>query len=99
MYHRYMPTENGSFQRKNMPERQAQELVKQVPPCEEKRQEVPQKPEQPAKREQLPIAGKLLSGMDSGDLLVLLLLLFLLSEGNEDSSEIIMTLAIFLFMQ
>lgn len=98
MYHRYMPTENGSFQRKNMPERQAQELVKQVPE-EEKRQIPPRKPDEPPKRERLPIAGKLLSGMDSGDLLVLLLLLFLLSEGNEDSSEIIMTLAIFLFMQ
>ncbi len=35
--------------------------------------------------------------MDSGDVLVVLILLLLLSEGNEDSGSVLMTLAIFLF--
>ena len=42
---------------------------------------------------------KLLPNMDSGDILVLLILLLLLAEGNEDSDSVIMTLAIFLFLQ
>ena len=41
----------------------------------------------------------LLPGMDSGDVLVVLILLLLLSEGNEDSGSVLMTLAIFLFLQ
>ena len=35
----------------------------------------------------------------AGDVLVVLILLLLLSEGNEDSGSVLMTLAIFLFLQ
>ena len=47
----------------------------------------------------LPFLEKLLPGMDNGDILLVLILLLLLSEGNEDSASVIMTLAIFLFLQ
>lgn len=41
---------------------------------------------------------RLLAGMDSGDLLLLLVLILLLSEGREDSSPTILTLALSLFL-
>ena len=47
----------------------------------------------------LPFLDKLLQGMDNGDILLVLILLLLLSEGNEDATSVIMTLAIFLFLQ
>ena len=47
----------------------------------------------------LPFLEGLIPGMDSGDVLVVLILLLLLSEGNEDSGSVLMTLAIFLFLQ
>lgn len=53
----------------------------------------------PAPRFQLPFLEKLLPNMDSGDLLLLFIMLLLISEGNEDSSSVVMTLAIFLFLQ
>lgn len=43
--------------------------------------------------------GGLLSGFDRGDTLVLLILLLLLMEGNEDSTTVVMTLAIYLMLQ
>lgn len=51
-------------------------------------------------RFQIPLLNRLIpTGMDTGDLLALLIFLLLLSEGNEDSSTVILTLAIFLFLQ
>lgn len=127
MYHRYMPMENGQYQRKNVPdsphvpppkppeapvyrqERPAQQHPSSSPLDRE--QNAPEKESARTQGEQnapsceipfqnhIPILEKLLPGMDSGDILVLLILLFLLSEGNEDSTGVIMTLAIFLFLQ
>lgn len=42
---------------------------------------------------------RLFPNFDSGDLLLLFVLILLLSEGNEDSSPTILTLALSLFMQ
>lgn len=47
----------------------------------------------------LPFLDKLLPNHDSGDLLLLAIMLLLISEGTEDSASVVMTLAIFLFMQ
>lgn len=47
----------------------------------------------------LPFLEKLFPGMDSGDLLLLLIMLLLLSEGTEDAVSTVMTLAIFLILQ
>lgn len=113
MYHRYMPTENGQYQRKSVPEH-----TPPMPQPKKTEQEMQHRQEsapmpkaeripsvKPAPQELQPptirpsVLEKLLPGVDSGDLLVLLILLFLLSEGNEDSPGMIMTLAIFLFLQ
>ena len=47
----------------------------------------------------LPFLEQLLPNTDSGDLLVLLVLILLLAEGNEDSSCVITALLIFLFLR
>ena len=60
----------------------------------------PEKKKQPVALPKEPsFLKKLLPNMDSGDMLVLLILLLLLAEGNEDCDSVIMTLAIFLFLQ
>ena len=132
MYHRYMPTENGQYQRKRVPDarpsppapqfREPKPPPKQQPEAhpnepfpKQPPQPHPKEPSAPASGKQKPqnppaapgdpmrihssILEKLLPGMDGGDVLVLLILLLLISEGNEDASSVIMTLAIFLFMQ
>lgn len=61
----------------------------------------------PVPRETVPTCsgdgGNFLSGLlarfDRGDILVLLILLLLLMEGNEDSTTVVMTLAIYLMLQ
>lgn len=57
------------------------------------------KPEPPAPQAKSPLAFLEKLGADSGDLLVMLILLLLLAEGNEDSGSVVMTLAIFLCLQ
>lgn len=85
MYHRYLQNESGQFQK--------QRITTPAPKPEKK------PPAPPQSDFPLPFLKKLLPNMDSGDLLVLLILLLLLAEGNEDSDSIVMTLAIFLFLQ
>lgn len=85
LYHRYLQHENGRFQKQR------------VPPPAPKPQAKPQA--KPPETTGLPFLKKLLPNMDTGDLLVIVLLLLLLAEGNEDSDSIVMTLAIFLFLQ
>ena len=70
-----------------------------MPPPEGQKPHMPPIAREEPMRIRISILEKLLPGMDGGDVLVLLILLLLISEGNEDSSSVIMTLAIFLFMQ
>ncbi len=46
----------------------------------------------------LPFLQQLLPGMDTGDLIALLILLLLLAEGSEECTGVILTLVIFLFL-
>lgn len=64
------------------------------PPCAAPAQKDP-----PAPAFHLPFLEKLLPNHDSSDLLLLAIMLLLLSEGTEDAATIVMTLAIFLFLQ
>lgn len=113
MYNRYMPTGNGQFQRQTVPgsPQPGKTESKNKPKPEEppKRQQAAEKSCTPSTpeasrrdstpRPAIPFLNRLLPGMDSGDMLVVLILLLLLMEGNEDSTSVIMTLAIFLFLQ
>lgn len=94
MYHRYLRNENGTYRHERVD-------VPQVPPSR------PTKPSAaPGEAKQsrpiqlsLPLLERLLPDADNGDLLVMLILLLLLAEGSEDSSSMVLTLAIFLFLQ
>ncbi len=83
MYHRYLQNESGKFQK--------QRIKTPAPQTEKKPPALP--------KSDFSFLKKILPNMDSGDILVLLILLLLLAEGNEDSDSIVMTLAIFLFLQ
>ncbi len=108
MYNRYIPQPDGSF-RCNRPEPRKQpqktlepEKCEQTPPC----------PVQPCPREesckphpdhsQSSAAGFLRQllpkNFDSGDLIIVLLLLLLAGDCEEDRSNALLTLVLYLFM-
>lgn len=60
--------------------------------------ELPCKPERCDGRPRLPFLERLFPNIDSGDLLLILVLLFLMAEGNEDSEQIVLTLLICLLL-
>lgn len=114
MYHRYMPTANGQYRRQSVPEKPVQRPTPpQAPPscppkqetsrpperearCEPERACEPKRPPEPQAR--LPFLEKLLPGVDSGDLLLLLVLLLLVADGSEDAMPMILALAICLLL-
>lgn len=111
MYHRYMPTGGGQYRRQDIPERKpAPPVPPPAPPPPDPvppgplpppPPPVPPMPPMPPGRAPFPIPflEKYFPGIDSGDLLLLLIMLLLLSEGTEDAVSVVMTLAIFLILQ
>ena len=114
MYHRYMRNEQGQYQRKAVyaekptPPQKKENGPPAPPLLPEKRHEEKGRPSAadrdkaasaPAPDFQLPFLTKLFPGMDQGDLLLLLIMILLISEGNEDASDLVLTLGIFLFLQ
>lgn len=108
MYHRYMPSGNGQYRRQDIPDRKPEPPKPPVPPSPPPMPVLPPPPKPEISKSQpqntaapypVPFLEKLFPGMDSGDLLLLLIMLLLLSEGTEDSVSVVMTLAIFLILQ
>lgn len=107
MYHRYMPTGNGQYRRQDIPDRKPAPPVPPtmpapeppIPPPPPMPPPIPAPPPPPRPPLPIPFLEKLLPGVDSGDLLLLLIMLLLLSEGTEDATSVVMTLAIFLMLQ
>ncbi len=114
MYHRYMPMGNGQYRRQDVPERRPAQptpppMPAPPPPMPAPAPPIPPPmpvppppmpaPPQSAAPFPVPFLEKLFPGMDSGDLLLLLIMLLLLSEGTEDAVSTVMTLAIFLILQ
>ncbi|MBQ6432042.1 MAG: hypothetical protein IJJ99_09250 [Oscillospiraceae bacterium] len=112
MYHRYMPMGNGQYRRQDIPERRpappvpppkpAPPVPPPPPPTAPPPRPIPPPPPMsapPTAPLPVPFLEKLFPGMDSGDLLLLLIMLLLLSEGTEDAVSTVMTLAIFLILQ
>ena len=99
MYNRYVPQSDGSFQRNRIPE-----------PRPEPPQEVPcPPPEQapPHRHEPSPPSGMgvgsflrqiLPKGFDTGDLIVVLLLLLMAADCKDEQNTALLTLALYLFM-
>jgi len=107
MYNRYVPKSDGSFQRKTFPDppsppqKPPQETGTSQPECDHP-PAVPC-PVPPAPRSQDLGAGDFLrrllpKNLDTGDLMVLLLLLLMAGDCQEDKNTALLTLALYLFM-
>ena len=109
MYNRYIPQSDGTYRRSRIPEYRPEgngQFPKPAPPpihqenssCQPKLQENPQP---------LPPKGRHVEGFlrqilpkdfDTGDLLVILLLLLMAGDSKENQNSALLTLALYLFM-
>lgn len=109
MYNRYIPQPDGSFRRSRAgePERPIQRPPQppEPPPCESSpphrpKPELPRRP--PRKAPHPPVDGFLRQllpkDFDTGDLLVVLLLLLMAGDCPEDKNNAILTLALYFLM-
>ena len=107
MYNRYIPREDGSYQRSRMqetapPKRSEPPQPRQTPPPPPPE---PVSPSYTPPRHSSPLGAadflrKLLpNNLDIGDLLVIVLLLLMASDGKEDNNNALLTLAIYLMIQ
>lgn len=98
MYNRYIPQSDGSFQKNRIPD-QRQQPQRPNPPC----------PPQPDCQQGTPnskaeaSAGSFLKQLlpknfDTGDLLIVLLLLLMAGDCEEEKSNALLTLALYFFM-
>ena len=96
MYNRYIPNANGTYERKVVPSPPKED---KFPPAKDRPQQEPaQKTVQMSKTQPAIYLPQL--QLDSGDLLVLLILLLLLTEGEDtDPFSLLVTLAAFLLMR
>lgn len=112
MYNRYIPQSDGSFRRNQVPE-QRQSSQQQRPSPQQQSQRYQPAPPPPAPREPEPVhhpvqhrqsspmaflKNLLPKDFDTGDLLVVLLLLLMAGDCGEDQNTAILTLALYLFL-
>ena len=97
MYNRYIPQSDGTYQRNRMPSPpQKQETSQHIPPPQ------PPRPEEPPCH-QPESAGaflrRLLPGnLDTGDLMVILLLLLMAGDCKDNKGSWMLTLVLYLFL-
>ena len=102
MYNRYIPQDDGTFRKNHMPDpkpphREPEATVARPapPPCEPPTQT-------PTCRKEMGagafLRGLLPKGLDTGDLLIILLLLLMAGDCAEDKNTALLTLALYLFM-
>ncbi len=106
MYNRYIPQTDGSYRRNRVQEPQRPRPQKQVPPAQEAPCPPPEPPKQHCVAEKPHPAqpcGKgdsflrqlLPKDFDSGDLIVVLLLLLMAGDSEESRSNALLTLALY----
>ena len=114
MYNRYIPQPDGSYRRNRMPEAQRPQPVKpQAAPLQTKPEPCPQAETPPLKQEKIqqktPVCKQdnspggflrqlLPKDFDTGDLIVMLLLLLMAGDCEEDRNNAILTLALYFMM-
>lgn len=107
MYNRYIPQSDGTYRRSTVaePPQPERRPPRPEPPCPPPPPPPPQpgpKPNSPPPRPN-PQAGDFLRGLlprnlDTGDLLILLLLLLMAGDCRDDRNTALLTLAIYLFL-
>ena len=108
MYNRYIPRSDGTYQKNRMPESQRppQRPPQHDPPPpvrpaepEACQQELPPSHPPVQNSSALSFLKRLLpKGLDTGDLLIIVLLLLMAGDCEEDQNSAILTLALYLFL-
>ncbi|MBE6945714.1 MAG: hypothetical protein E7459_06470 [Ruminococcaceae bacterium] len=110
MYNRYTPRQDGGFRRDRVPE--SSESARNHSQCPQPQPHCPPEHpvvEQPRQDCCVPspapsnasgfLSGLLPKNMDTGDLLMLLILLLLLNDGSESAPDPLLTIALFFLME
>lgn len=96
MYNRYIPQPDGSYRRNPIPEQRQPPQQRQAP------QPAPPPPSPPRPPQPEPVAGFLRQlipqGFDTGDLIVVLLLLLIAGDSKEARSNALLTLALYFIL-
>lgn len=110
MYNRYIPQPDGSHHRRRMEEPgkpAPKQQKKEPPPCPEPIPEPPKPPNRecshtPARQDSLGLGSffrqLLPKELDTGDLLILLLLLLMAGDCEEDRNNALLTMALYFLM-
>lgn len=103
MYNRYVPNPDGSFARRRIPQAVPDKTTKKKPaePEPPKHQPVSPAPAPNLTGQPVPSFLKALlpKDFDTGDLLVVLLLLLMAADHGEEKPDALLTLALYFFMQ
>lgn len=108
MYNRYIPQSDGSYRRRYVPDAPRQQRPTPQPSCEPQEPQCPPPPPpQPrrkpcAARQEMGVAGFLKhilpADFDTGDLMIVLLLLLMAGDCQEDQNWALLTLVLYLFL-
>ena len=104
MYNRYTPQPDGSYHRNRMPEQSSRHQPNRPTPPEKAHSHTPEPEHCPPSPPQFQIsAGSFLKNLlpqdfDTGDLLIVLLLLLMAGSEKENSADALLTLALYFFM-
>ena len=98
MYNRYIPQQDGTYQKNRIPTPPQPQTPPahpkpQTPPCDEPRPPMRQPEGAFTFLKQL-----LPQNLDTGDLLIIILLLLMAGDGKEDKNSWLLTLALYLFL-
>lgn len=91
MYNRYIPTEDGSFRRQSLPDGPQ-------PPSQSPAPLSPSSPHKPVENAGSFLGGLLPRGLDTEDLIVVLLLLLMSENCTETPNTALITMLIYLFL-
>ena len=115
MYNRYIPTENGGYRRQIVEDRPhppvpppppPEPTPKPIPvppkPCPPPAPVPPRRPS-PTPKKPAPSSNatlcRLLDGVDKGDLILLMILVLLLMDGETDNGTLLLTVALYFLLQ
>ena len=99
MYNRYVPQPDGSHRRNTIQTEQPQQRQNQVPPsCPEQPPCSEQSFHPPALRAGDFLKRLIPKDLDTGDLLIIVLLLLMSADCQEEKNTALLTLALYLFM-
>ena len=91
MYNRYIPTEDGSFRRQSLPDCPQ-------PPSQSPAPLSPSSPHKPVENAGSFLGGLLPRGLDTEDLIVVLLLLLMSENCTDTPNTALITMLIYLFL-